>query len=174
MLFYPTFSLKTQLADDYGEIDVRAYSLVMAFGLLLAILLGLQILALPTSESVIQATIEIQPGTLNLMEEGVITVFIRLPAPFSVGDIDVSSVRFDGQPHLFVLRGHVEEDKLVVKFDASLVTSYIWGKLYHVGMIPGRYPYIGTISIIITGALLDATPFESEPYEIEIIQPKSP
>jgi len=150
---------------------VRAYSLAMAFGLLLAILVLLQLLALPTSAQVISATIEIKPQTLNLMEKGEITAFIWLQG-YDVNNINVSTVRFDGQQFIPALRGNISEDKLVVKFDASLVTSYILtSKVYHMGITP---PEGGKISIIITGSLLTGERFESEPYILKIIRPQQP
>jgi len=146
---------------------VRAYSLAMASGLLLAILVLLQLLALPTSAQVISATIEIKPRTLNLMEKGEITAFIWLQG-YDVNNINVSTVRFDGQ--IPALKGNISEDKLVVKFDASLVTSYIWtSRVSHMGTIPPQANY--EISIIITGLLFTGERFESEPYMLKIIRP---
>ena len=151
-----------------GEINVRAYTLAMAFGLVLAILFGLQLLALPTSAQTIPATIEIAPKTLNLMEKGVITVYIWLPG-YDVNKIDVSTVRFDGQPFP-PLRGNVEGDKMVVKFDALLVIDYIWtSKVSHMGTIPPQADY--RITITITGSLTTEEDFAGE-YEIKIILPQ--
>jgi len=155
-----------------GEIKVRAYSLATAFGLLLLILVSLQLLAPPTSAHVISATIEINPKTLNLMEKGVITVFIWLPG-YDVNMIDVSTVRFDGV--IPALRGNVEEGKMVVKFDAPSVTNYIWtSKVSHMGVIPPQADY--KIPIIITGSLLTGEFFQNtQPYMLTIImsQPHS-
>lgn len=151
---------------------MRAYSLAMAFGLLLAILFGLQLLALPTAQA-ISATIEIKPQTLNLMEKGEITAFIWIPQEYDVdvNDINVSTVRFDGQQFIPALRGNVAGNKLVVKFDASLVTSYILtSKVYHMGIIPPQADY--RIPIIITGSLFSGESFQSQLYMLKIILPQ--
>lgn len=160
------------LRDEKGGINVRAYSLAMAFGFVLAILVLVQFLALPTSAQGISATIEIKPQVLNLMETGEITAFIWLQED-DVNNIDVSTVRFDGQQFIPALRGNVAGKKLVVKFDASLVASYIWtSRVSHMGTIPPQADY--EIPMIITGSLFTGERFESEPYMLKIILPQQP
>lgn len=113
---------------------MRTNFIWMAFASALILMLGLQFFA-PSNEALaISATVSIEPETLYLKEKGRwITVYVELPEPYSVGDVDVSSIMLDGK--IPAEWAGVEGETLVAKFDASVVIDYIWTTtLYHMGI----------------------------------------
>lgn len=76
-------------------------------------------------ELTIPATVDIDPDTLNLGSKGNwITAYIGLPAGFDVADIDVTTVKLEGLP---AVRGEVQDDVLMVKFDRAAVEALVQG-----------------------------------------------
>jgi PGF-pre-PGF domain-containing protein len=69
--------------------------------------------------STIQVTIEINPQTINLNSNGVITVSVlnNTPAGFDVADINVSTVRFAG--NAIALSSNIAANKLILKFNTK-------------------------------------------------------
>ena len=102
------------------------------------------------SSGLLEATINIDPSTLNLKSQGQwITCYIELPAGYDVADIDVTTVLLES---LFeVQHSDIQDDVLMVKFDRQDVVIYIEDIL---GIISGD------VTLTVTGELTDGTPFE--------------
>ena len=112
------------------------------------------------SMTTIPATIDINPGTLNLKSKGNwITVYTELPEDYSVADIDIYSVilsKIDGKlldPPLYTIGlseiGDYDENDipdLMVKFNRQELISLL--------------EITGIIELSVYGELLDGTPFE--------------
>ena len=63
----------------------------------------------------IPANVTIKPETLNLTSKGEFTAFIRLPEPYNITDINISTVVCEGAP---AVKGMVADDnKYIAKFD---------------------------------------------------------
>jgi uncharacterized delta-60 repeat protein len=74
----------------------------------------------------IQATIDIDPDTLNLKSKGKwITCYITLPEGYDVNDIDISTILLEDT--IPAEWGDVQGDVLMVKFDRSEVEDLIGG-----------------------------------------------
>jgi hypothetical protein len=103
------------------------------------------------SSGLLEATINIDPDTLNLKSKGKwITCYIELPVGYDVADIDVDTVLLE---YLFeVQHSDIQHDVLMVKFDRQDVIIYIEDIL---GIIPPD-----DVTLIVTGELIDGTPFE--------------
>lgn len=108
--------------------------------------------------TVLPATFDIYPNTLSLVNEGeMITCYIALPDGFDVGDIDVSTVLFEGTVYAepeFTEIGDFHSDsiiELMAKFDRSAVINYLLGI---------DVQNKDEVVITITGYLHNGTPFE--------------
>ncbi len=105
----------------------------------------------------IEATVDIDPDTLNLDSEGVpVTCYIQLPAGYDVADIDVSSILLNDVISVALKNGSLwfdlqdsdadgANDTLMVKFDRQAVQDIL-----DVG---------DEVEITVTGALTDGTLF---------------
>ncbi|MCD6528719.1 hypothetical protein J7L06_00285 [Candidatus Bathyarchaeota archaeon] len=102
--------------------------------------------------SVVTATVDIDPNTLNLKSKGKwITCYIELPEGYDVADIDISSIQLndisaESRPATV---GDYDGDgvsDLMVKFKRSEIVEIL---------SPGD-----TVELTITGELTDGTPFE--------------
>ncbi|UCE38659.1 MAG: hypothetical protein JSW00_05365 [Thermoplasmata archaeon] len=106
--------------------------------------------------SVIDATINIDPDTLNLKSKGRwITAYITLSDPYHVNDIDISSVMLEDT--LPAEWGDVQNDTLMVKFDRAEVEDFIGTSQEN-------------IELTITGELANGTQFEGSDA-IRVIEP---
>jgi len=119
-----------------------------------------EIQELYNESSTIPATIDINPGTLNLKSKGNwITVYIELPEDYSVEEIDIYSVilsKINGELldlPLYTIGpskiGDYDENDipdLMVKFDRQELISLL--------------EITGTVELSVYGELLDGTPFE--------------
>jgi len=140
---------------------MRAFPVLLTFALITSVVLGLQLISLPIEASKITATVDIDPDTLSLKMKGKwITVYIELPKPYNVREINASTVRLEvvpAEPHLIEI-GDYDGDgalDLMIKFDASSVIDYIWSKIYHMAPIKEDF-----IELTVSGKLYDGTPFE--------------
>jgi len=117
-----------------------------------SLLLGFQLLSPSSIAFTLGATVDIKPDTLNLNMRGKwITVYLGLPEGYNVTDIDPATILLEG---LFNPEwSNIEDGRLMVKFDASSVTDYLWDRLYHMG---GKR---GTIELRVAGQLMDGTQF---------------
>jgi len=103
-----------------------------------------------------QATIDIDPNTLNLKSNGQwITVYISPPEGYSAEDIKIATVglRCNG----FILTadwGEIQGSVLMVKFDRTALINY----LHETDLGEGAKSF--ELTLTITGDLLDWTPFE--------------
>lgn len=125
-----------------------------------------------TSREVIQATIDIDPNTLNLKSKGKwITCYIKLPSGYDVKDIDATTILLEDSlsPELDPKYGFVKSEssyimdhdgdgilERMVKFDRSDVEDML---------SPGTY------NMKVTGELIDGTKFAGYSDEIRVIDP---
>jgi hypothetical protein len=91
------------------------------FSLILCLaVVAVAFVALPSSVSAngtpvtIEATVRIEPETLNLASKGVFTAFIALPEGYEVRGISVGSVVCEGAP---IVKGMVAGNKFIAKFN---------------------------------------------------------
>jgi hypothetical protein len=146
---------------------MRNYSVLMAFALAFLVLLGLQFLPWQTVGAEASVIVDVDPDTLNLEMHGKwITVYIGPPDGYEVGDIDIGTVKLDGV--LSPDRWDVQDDKLMMKFNAEDVISRVWLKIYHMGT-PMPQDNV-TVELTVTGELNDGTSFEGSD-EIQVIAP---
>jgi len=132
---------------------MRASSLLTALCFSVIILLGFQLLSPLSSAFNLTATVDIKPDTLNVNMRGRwITAYIGLPEGYNVSDIEPSTILLEG---LFSHQwSSIEGEVLMVKFDASSLTDYLLGQLYHMGLERT------SIELKVTGQLKDGTSFE--------------
>jgi hypothetical protein len=106
-------------------------------------------------KQILQATINIDPDTLNLKSKGRwITAYITLNSPYDLKDIDIGKVMLDDT--IPAEWGDIQDDTLMVKFDRSEVEDLL---------SPGTY------NLKVTGELTDGTKFEGYSDEITVINP---
>jgi len=156
---------------------MRAYSVAIAFGLLLIALLGLQFLASPTKASTIAADVDITPEVFNLKKMGVITAYVsnltKASVSYDIRDINMSTIGLYYGDSLIVeaLHAMVENDILIVKFDAAIVADYIWiNILYHLGISSIPPQASKPITLTVAGQLNSGEQFAGSDI-IEIISP---
>jgi len=127
------------------------------------ILFGFQLLSPLGTAFDLTATVDIKPDTINVNMKGKwITAYITLPEGYNVSDIDTSSIVLQGlfEPEW----SNIEEDVLMVKFDAFGVTDYLLGQWQHMGLKQAPIP------LEVTGQLEDGTRF-SGTDTVEIMNP---
>jgi hypothetical protein len=118
------------------------------------------------TEQIVEATINVNPNTLNLRSRGKwVTAYIELPEGYYVNDINVSSIRLEDtiapEPKPIAV-GDYDEDgipDLMVKFNRAKAEACIRRKIYIFQLVGIRYIRM-TIPLTITGYLFDGTPFE--------------
>jgi len=155
---------------------MRAYTVVVVFGLLLIAILGLQLLASPITASTIKADVDIVPEVFNLKKQGAITAYVsnlrKDGVPYDVQDINMSTIRlyYEGNFVAEALRASLENDVLTVKFDASTVADYIWTNIvYHMGTVPPQANY--TLTLTVSGQLNNGGEVFAGSDTIKIILP---
>jgi hypothetical protein len=92
----------------------------------------------------IPAEVEIHPETLLLSSSGVFTAYVQLPPPYSVYDIDISTVVCEGAE---AIRGSIEDD---------ILTLHFWRQDLHDIELGEE------VEFMITGKLTDGTLFEGK------------
>jgi len=114
-------------------------------------------------KSVVNATIDINPDTLNLLSEGKwITGYIELPGVCNVGDVNVSTILLnDSIPAETHPLGIGDENSnaipdLMVKFDRAEVQSYVFANINVTKLAEERFM---NITLTVTGTLNDGTQF---------------
>jgi len=84
--------------------------------------------------SIIQATVDIKPDTLDLDSPPEwITAYIKLPSGYNVSDINASSILLDNV--IPAVTSRVEGDTFIANFDGATTRNYIESKLYHIGIV---------------------------------------
>ena len=156
---------------------MRKYSVLMALGLISMLLIGLQLSAMPTATPTIEAEVNIHPEVFNLEQRGVITAYIsnltKEGVSYDVKDINVSTIMlyhektFVAEP----LRVTVEDNILIVKFDATAVADYVWRVVYHMGIVPPIRPQANyTMTFTVLGILFGGEEFAGRDT-IKVISP---
>jgi len=141
---------------------MRAYSVLMLAGLVSMVTLGVLLSASPITAQSITADVELVPEVFNLHRAdaygGVITAYVSNLTEdgmlYDVDDINISTVGlyYENQLITMAIRAAIENDVLIVKFDAPQVASYIWTNIaYHMGSIPPQADY--TLPLTVTGEL---------------------
>ena len=143
---------------------MRKYSVLMTLGLLAMLLLGLQLSAMPATAPTIEAEVNIVPEVFNLKQKGAITAHIvsltKDDVSYSLRDVNETTIRlyYGGGLIAEALHVTVGDDKVIVKFDATIVADYIWlNILYHMGMVPPQEKY--PVSLTVSGELLNGEQF---------------
>lgn len=153
---------------------MRKYSVFMALAVLSMLLIGLRLSASPATAPTIEAEVKINPQVFNLHQRGVITAFIsnltREGVPYDVRDINISTIGLYHEKNFIAepLRGAVEDNVLIVKFDAVVVANYVWSILYHMNTIPPQENY--TMEFTVSGRLFNDEQFAGSDT-IKIILP---
>lgn len=105
----------------------------------------------------IDATIDIDPNTFNLKSKGkYITSYIEFPTGYDVNDIDVSTIKLNGEVNADASTksiGNYDNDDfsdLMIKFSRS--------EIYNILSVGDN------VEVTITGELNDGTPFEGKDY----------
>jgi len=155
------------------EYEMRSYSVLVAFALAFVVLLGLQFLPWQAVGAETSVSVDVDPDMLNLGMHGVwITVYVGPPDGYGVDDIDVSTVKFEGLPLLELW--DVQDDKLMMKFNADDLIPIIWLKISHMGTPMQIMPYDSVpVVLTVTGKLRDGTSFKGSD-EIRVIAPSLP
>jgi hypothetical protein len=145
---------------------------IVALGLLLSVAL----IATPK----ITAEVDIVPEVFNLKrmdaQNGVITAYIsnltENDVSYDVRDINVSTIGlyYEGQLLTKSIHTAIEENILIVKFDAIQVANYIWTNIvYHMGTVPPQENY--TIPLTVSGQLINEGEIFAGSDTIKIILP---
>jgi len=112
---------------------------------------GFRIASVQVGDVTIDATVNIDPDTLNLNSKGKwVTCYIELPEGHEVSDIDVDSVSLEGL--LEVQQSDIQDGMLMVKFDREDLAAYL-------EVVLGVVPPVD-VELMVTGNLTDGTPFE--------------
>lgn len=153
---------------------MRSYSVLVAFALAFLVLLGLQFFPWQTAGAETSVSVDVDPDMLNLEMYGMwITVYVGPPDGYVVGDIDISTVKLEGvlSPELW----EVQDDKLMMKFNADDLIPMIWMKISHMGTPMQIMPYDSVpVKLTVTGELNDGTSFEGFDEFFRVIAPSLP
>jgi len=132
---------------------VQLKPLFMVLSLSFLVLVGIQVISPLSVGFKIDATVDINPDTFNVERNGKwITAYITLPEDYNVSDIDVETILL--QRMFEVKLSDIEDNKLMVKFDGSMVANYLLDRLNHMGLNRAH------IDLTITGQLIDGMDFE--------------
>lgn len=159
---------------------MKAYSVLMLAGLVSMVLLGVLLSASPITASEITAGVDIVPEVFNLKRKdaqgGVITAYIsnlaNVDVSYDVRDINVSTIGlyYEGQLITEDIHATVEDDTLIVKFDAPQVANFIWINIaYHMGTIPPQENY--SLTLTVSGQLINGGEGFAGSDTIKIILP---
>jgi hypothetical protein len=147
--------------------------LVLSFGfLILLLILIAETVFTPVSAETIVGSAKFDPRRIDLTlpAPSVVKATIRFDDPYSVKDINTSTILLEG--FLPPLATYLIPGGLVAEFDGEMVVNILWAEIYHIGELKPPYK----IWLTITGNLRDeagGTPFEAKGY-IKIIVSRSP
>jgi hypothetical protein len=135
---------------------------------------SLQLLSGQPFEADIEATMDVDPDTLNLRMHGKwITVYIELTWGYNVNDIDIETVGlcvedWNEAEKLNASKWNIQDNKLMLKFDAEQVIDRIWLKIYHLEVYMPQDDV--TVNLIVAGELYSGLTFKGVD-EIRVIAP---
>jgi len=142
---------------------MRAYSVVVAFGVLLMALLVLQLFALPTMAQPILTDVTYDPRRIDLSETlpPYVNATMSSRAPqWNASLVNASSILLEGTlPQLLGYEVTKFNDYVAV-FDGDSVVQLIWARLYHMGVVDPSVHKPYKVELTITGKLNDETPFQ--------------
>ena len=148
---------------------MRAYSMLMLVGLVSMVALGVLLSASPATAPSVDAEVKIVPEVFNLRRKeangSVITAYISNltgeHGSYDVQDINTSTiwlkVLLENREENITqaVRATIENDTLIVKFDATQVAGYIWFNIvYHMDSPPSPQADY-TLTLIVSGELIN-------------------
>jgi hypothetical protein len=104
----------------------------------------------------IPSTIEIRPEMINLgRRAGYIRAYIEFPEPYNVQYVNISSIMLNGTIPA------IQEYGIVGDYDGDGITdlTVIFNRTQVINYIMSRNITLGSVELILTGTLLDGTPF---------------
>lgn len=142
---------------------MRKHKVLMTLALAFSLIILTQLVTTQVRANTIPADVNIDPDSLLLKEEGYgkwITAYIGLPKDYNVNNIDVSSVTLEviGIP-VWVSMYDIQGNKLMVKFDRAMVTSWLWSMIDHMSL---HVKEKGPLELEVTGELDDGTTFRGK------------
>jgi len=150
---------------------MRKHTVLMALALAFSLIILTQLVTTHVRANIITADVNIDPDSLLLMKEETdhgrwMTTYIGLPEDYNVTDIIVSSVTLWvlGRPFEVAMQGDrlmydIQGNKLMVKFDRAMVTSWLWSMIDHMSLqIKEKRP----LELEVTGKLYDDTTFQGK------------
>jgi len=144
-------------------VKMRKHVVLIVLALAFSLTILTQFVTTQVSANGIIADVDIDPDSLLLKEEGYgkwITAYIGLPEGYNVNNINVSTVTLEvmgGQ--VSVSRYDIQENKLMVKFDRTMVTSWLWSMIDHMSLhVKEKAP----LDFVVTGKLDDGTTFRGK------------
>lgn len=152
---------------------MRIFSVLAICAIGICFMLGTSVSTLPALASTAEATVNIDPDTLNIKSGGEwITAYIEPLDPFNVSDIDISTVFLENvipaesdSKYGFVKDPEIKDrdgngiPELMVKFDRYTVVNYILSIMIHESPLPKT-----SIELTVSGKLYDGTPFEGSDW----------
>ena len=139
---------------------MRQYSVVMMFGLLSLLLIGVYLSASQTTTSTIEAEqVKFEPKLFDLDNPDPVTAHIKFPEPYerNTTDVDPSTVRLEGAISPSNTSTTHAPPEFVAEFDGGMVAAVLWSKIYHMGITTPK-PWTPTkIELQISGKLFDGT-----------------
>jgi len=114
---------------------MRKHVVLAVLALAFSLIILTQLVVTQVSATVIQASVNVDPDSLLLKEEGYgkwMTAYIRLPEGFDVSSIDASSIIIEVIGVSISVEKHsIQGNTLIVKFDREYVVSLLWSMTAH-------------------------------------------
>ena len=137
---------------------MRKHVVLIVLALAFSLTILTQFVTTQVSANGIKADVDIDPDSLLLKEEGYgkwITAYIGLPEGYDVNNINVSSVTLEVMGgHVSVSMHDIQENKLMVKFDRTMVINWLWSMIEHMS------PHVKEeVTLEVTGKLDDGLTF---------------
>jgi len=142
---------------------MRSYSGVAVLSILLILVLGLLLLALPTTAETILTTVRYDPFRIDLSEPIPLYVNATISSRDSLwnaSEVDPTSILMEGTLLQLLGNINVKFNDYIAVFDGHSVVNIIWQKLYHMGVVDPTVHRPFKVDLTITGKLNNGTPFQ--------------